>query len=184
MTNPFLTRIGYTPSASERSLELHGPSSVITVTVRSLATSRGTGNLLKRLKSALWRWLNQATPEAGERLQPLELPPQLIVLSHYQQAMQGLAGDAELAEAIGVAPSEVEQWKTGQVPSAEKLRRLRDLATIVARLAEYYESAAIPDWLFGRSPDLGGRQPVELLREGNLADVLSVADAQISGAYI
>jgi transcriptional regulator with XRE-family HTH domain len=163
---------------------LRGPSSIITVTVRSLATSRGTGASLHALKSALLRWLTRRSPEAGERLQPVELPPQLIVLSHYQQAMQGLANDAELANAIGVAPSEVEQWKTGQVPSDEKLRRLRDIATIVARLAEYYDAAAIPDWLFGRNPDLGGRQPIELLREGNLADVLSVAEAQISGAYI
>jgi hypothetical protein len=62
--------------------------------------------------------------------------------------------------------------------------RLQDLATVVARLTEYYAPTAIPDWLYGQNPDLGGRQPIELLREGNLADVLSVADAQISGAYI
>jgi len=185
--NPFFARTGDTPLASERSLELRGTSTIITVTVRSLATSRVARSRIKvadRLRSVIRGWLNRVVPEAVERLQPVELPPQLIVLSYYQQAMQGLADDAELAKAIGVAPAEVEQWKTGQVPSDANLRRLRDLATIVTRLAEYYEPSAIPDWLHGRNPDLEGRQPIELLHEGNLADVLSVAEAQISGAYI
>jgi hypothetical protein len=134
------------------------------------------------------RWSAAARVTVGaspdETMMDRDLSAQLIVLSHYQKALQGLPGDAELADALGVSADEVEQWKAGQDPSDEKLRRLWDLATIVARLSEYYEPAAISDWLHGRSPDLGGRPPIELLREGNLADVLSAAEAQISGAYI
>lgn len=182
-----LATAGPTSRMSLRSLTLRGSSSVITVTVEPAAPPATSA--LGRLKHAVLRAylralarLTGSTPV--EPLEPAELPAQLVVLSHYQQALHGLRSDAELADAIGVSAAEVEQWKAGQVPSDEKLRRLRDLATIVARLAEYYEAAAIPDWLYGRNPDLGGRQPIELLREGNLADVLSVAEAQISGAYI
>lgn len=180
---PELAAAGTSPVANERSLELRGTDSVITVTERVLGDARL--NLAGRAKVAVRRVLSRVSRRANaERLPPAELPPQLIVLSHYQQARQGLPGDAQLADALGVAQAEVEQWKAGQIPSDDKLRRLRDLATIVARLAEYYDAAAIPDWLHGQNPDLGGRQPVELLREGNLADVLSAAEAQISGAYI
>jgi transcriptional regulator with XRE-family HTH domain len=185
-----------TSRESVRSVTLHGSGNVITITVgRDLVLNSGSltsgspatvfGRLKQGVLGALMRaWARVAHTAPVEPLELTDLPAQLIVLSHYQQALQGLPGDTELADAIGVSAGEVAQWKAGQVPSDEKLRRLRDLATIVARLAEYYEPAAIPDWLYGRNPDLGGRQPIELLREGNLVDVLSVAEAQISGAYI
>jgi hypothetical protein len=167
---------------SERSLELRGENGVITVTVRPFARSRVT--FARRVKGVVLRILNRVAPDRTGRLQPAELPTQFIVLSHYLQARRGLPSDQALADAIGVPRAEVVLWTAGQVPGDEKMRRLRDLATIVARLAEYYEPAAIPDWLYGQNPDLGGRQPIELLHEGNLADVLSAAEAQISGAYI
>lgn len=171
-----------TPLSQARSLELREKSFVITITVRP-AAARGP-SFLSRIRSVVHRLLGGGSSAEGDRLEPAQLPPQLVVLSHYQQALQGLPSDAELADAIGVGPTELEQWKAGQMPSDEKLRRLRDLATVVVRLAEHYDSRAIPDWLYGQNPDLGGRRPVELLREGHLADVLSVAEAQISGAYI
>lgn len=185
---------GSTPRKIQ-SVTIRGSGNVITITVGrdlvlspSSLTSGSPATVLGRLKHAVLGAFMRAWARVHvapiEPLELTDLPTQLVVLSHYQQALQGLPGDAELADAIGVSTAEVEQWKSGQVPSDQKLRRLRDLATIVARLAEYYEAAAIPDWLYGRSPDLGGRRPIELLREGNLADVLSVAEAQISGAYI
>jgi transcriptional regulator with XRE-family HTH domain len=179
---PALAPAETTPPARSRSLELREKSFVITITVRSVA-GRGP-SIFSRIRSVVRRLLGRAGPAESERLEPAELPPQLGVLSHYQQALQGLSGDEELADAVGVGFAELEQWKSGQMPSDEKLRRLRDLATVVARLGEYYAPAAIPDWLYGQNPDLGGRRPVELLREGNLADVLSAAEAQISGTYI
>jgi hypothetical protein len=184
--NPDVVTAG-TSSPVQRSLELRGPSSVITVTVRSITDgpTGGLRGLVFRVSQAIGRAFGRQGGTADVRhLEPAELPPQLIVLSHYQQALRGLPGDDALAEAVGVATAEVEAWKAGQMPNDEQLRRLRDLATIVARLADYYDPRAIPDWLYGQSPDLGGRRPVELLREGNLADVLSVAEAQISGAYV
>jgi hypothetical protein len=183
MANSDLAAAETSPIANERSLQLRGKYSIITVTERVLADRRLS--LTGRAKVVVRRVLSRVSRRADtKRLPPGELPPQLIVLSHYQQALQGLPGDEALADAIGVAPAEVEQWKAGHMPDEAKLRRLRDLATVVARLAEYYDAAAIPDWLYGQNPDLGGRQPAELLREGNLADVLSAAEAQISGAYI
>ncbi len=109
----------------------------------------------------------------------------IIRVGHYLQARKGFASDSELADVFPVNRSRISRWKRGEAPEPENARILRDLATVVAQLAEYYDPAVIPSWLRGHNPDLGGRRPLDLIHEGgHLPEILSTIEAQTSGAYL
>jgi hypothetical protein len=50
-------------------------------------------------------------------------------------------------------------------------------------MADYLERSTIYKWLFSANPDLDGEQPMELLRQGRLPEVLMAIEAQTSGAF-
>jgi hypothetical protein len=79
--------------------------------------------------------------------------------------------------------SSLSRWKQGAAPVEANARLPRDLATVVAHLAEYYEPATIPRWLHGNNPDPGYRRPIDAIRAGEIPEVLSVIEAQTSGAF-
>lgn len=108
----------------------------------------------------------------------------IIQMGYYFEARRAFRSDEALAQACSVEHSHAASWHRGESTDPWKLRILRDLAIVVSRLLEYYEPDAVLDWLYGNSPDLGGRQPLELVREGHLTEVLVVIEAQTSGAYV
>jgi hypothetical protein len=84
---------------------------------------------------------------------------------------------------MGVNRSQVSRWAQGRAAHAENAWLLRDLATTVSRLADYYNPGTIGRWLFSGNPDLDGQQPMVLLRQGRLPEVLMAVEAQTSGAF-
>lgn len=122
--------------------------------------------------------------EVVARLDDAELPEFIIRLGHIYEARRGFGNDLDLAGALGAPPDQVERWRRGETADEGTERLLRDLALVVSLLLEYYHPAVIADWLYGLSPDLGGRPPIEVLREGGLADVIAAIDSQTSGAFL
>lgn len=110
-------------------------------------------------------------------------PAECIQRAYYLEARRGFASDAALATAIGVHRSQVTRWAQGRSAHAENAWLLRDLAATVSRLADFYQTGTINRWLFGANPDLDGEQPMELLRQGRLPEVLMAVQAQTSGAF-
>lgn len=129
--------------------------------------------------------LHRPRPEArGERplVQAIE-PAQCIQRAYYLEARKAFTSDAALAEAVGVHRSQVTRWSQGRSAQTANAWLLRDLAAAVSRLADSYQSVTINRWLYGANPDLGGEQPIELLRQGRLPEVLMAIQAQTSGAF-
>jgi hypothetical protein len=110
-------------------------------------------------------------------------PAQVIQRAYYLEARKGFATDSALAEAIGVNRSQVTRWAQGRAAQAANAWLLRDLAAAVSRMADFYNPATISRWLVGANPDLGGEQPIALLRQGRLPEVLMAIEAQTSGAF-
>jgi transcriptional regulator with XRE-family HTH domain len=110
-------------------------------------------------------------------------PDVCIQRAYYLEARRGFATDSALAEAMGVNRSQVSRWAQGRAAHAENAWLLRDLATAVSRMADYYNPASIHRWLFGANPDMGGEPPMALLRQGRLPEVLMAIEAQTSGAF-
>ena len=58
----------------------------------------------------------------------------------------------------------------------------RDLAFVRSELARIYEPEVIDAWLNGKGPR-EEKTPMELLREGDLEEVLALVNASETGAY-
>lgn len=106
----------------------------------------------------------------------------LVRMGHYTKAREGFPNDAALAAAFPVHRSRIASWKQGEQPDEVNARLLRDLAVVVDELEKIYNREVIPDWLFAER--VGGQSPMELLRLGNLAEVLHLINAASTGAYI
>jgi hypothetical protein len=120
--------------------------------------------------------------EQARTLRELE-PAKCIQRAYYLEARKAFTSDAALADAIGVHRSQVTRWSQGQSAQAGNAWLLRDLAAAVSRLADFYQSPTINRWLLGANPDLDGEQPLDLLRQGRLPEVLMAIQAQTSGAF-
>jgi len=126
------------------------------------------------------------TPEPRRSERPLVHsvePGQCIQRAYYLEARKGFPSDAALADAMGVHRSQVTRWAQGRSAQAENAWLLRDIAAAVSRLADFYQTSTINRWLLGANPDLEGEQPIELLRQGRLPEVLMAVQAQTSGAF-
>lgn len=110
-------------------------------------------------------------------------PEQHIVLGDYHRARRGFAGDAEMARVMDVPESHVSAWRAGKLPERGDARLLAALGIVVDELAQFMDPEVIPDWLTTPQIEAGGREPIELLRQGALAEVLQLANAAEYGAY-
>ena len=109
---------------------------------------------------------------------------QVFAMADYLRARRGFSTDQEMAQLLGVHRSRLIAWKQGaDVPNPQNRRLLSHLAVVVQELAEYLDPDVIPDWLMTEQHSLGGRTPVQALREGSLADVLQAVNATEHGAF-
>jgi hypothetical protein len=60
----------------------------------------------------------------------------------------------------------------------------RHLAIVVEELDNFLDPDVISDWLLTEQLTLGGRTPMQALRDGDLAQVLQLVNATEHGAYI
>lgn len=99
-------------------------------------------------------------------------------------ARRAFPSDAAIAEALGVNRSQVRRWRQGSTrPSPENADLLVGLDTIVELLTDTLDPSTIPKWLKGFNAHLGDRRPIDLLRRGNLSDVIGAVEALKSGSY-
>ncbi len=130
-----------------------------------------------------WEGSVLTKPGAMEGAAAFVEPTRWIQRAYYLEARRGFPTDSSLAEAVGVSRSQITRWSRGEPAQRENVWLLRDLAAAVSRLADHFEDATIHRWLFGSNPDLEGEQPIELLRQGRLPEVLMAVEAQTSGAF-
>jgi transcriptional regulator with XRE-family HTH domain len=123
-----------------------------------------------------------ATPGRGAA--PALRPEQHMVMGDYHRARQGFSTDAELARVMGVHRSRVAAWKNGEMPDPANMELLTALGVVVHELAQFMDPEVIPDWLTTGQVEADGREPIELLREGALTEVLQLANATEHGAYV
>jgi hypothetical protein len=112
---------------------------------------------------------------------PLE---RLALVSHYVRARTAFASDLEMSEMLGIDRTRLIAWKKGtSKPRQEQLRYLADVATTVDALRRFLHPTVMGDWLVAPKIQLEDRSPVDLLREGRLADVLQAANASEHGSF-
>jgi hypothetical protein len=101
-----------------------------------------------------------------------------------QAVRRAFASDAQVADALGVDRSQVKRWLEGTTePGPGNAERVVGLDAAVELLTGYLSPTSIPKWLMGTNAHLGDRRPVDLIRQGNLSEVIGAIEALKSGAY-
>lgn len=54
---------------------------------------------------------------------------------------------------------------------------------MIALLSSFLAENSFPKWLNGVNANLDNRRPIRVLREGSIADVIAVIEAQKAGVY-
>ncbi len=146
------------------------PSNEVEVEKKPRAATTRSGRAERRKKHAF-----ASLPRSAE---------QTLLLADYLRARQGFATDAELATVLGIHPSQISRWKSGEFPSTENAALLRQLAVVTEELVQFLDPEVVADWLTTPQFELANRTPMQALRESRLADVLLAANATEYGAYI
>jgi transcriptional regulator with XRE-family HTH domain len=101
-----------------------------------------------------------------------------------ESARRAFPSDARVAEALGVDRAQVKRWREGRTtPGRENADRIVGLDAAIELLSDWLEPGSIAKWLTGFNAHLGDRRPLDLLREGNLSDVIAAIEALKSGSY-
>ena len=88
-------------------------------------------------------------------------------IDHLAEWLEVTLGPRLVAYAVGVSPSDVGRYASGEdVPAEDVARRLRDLYTATWFIASTDGPGSAHDWLTLPNPMLENRTPAELLREG------------------
>lgn len=96
---------------------------------------------------------------------------------------QDEGGASEVAEIAGVHRSQVSRWRGGQDPSKENQERLLALYHVRRVLESLYPRPTAEKWLAGANAHLGNRKPLDLLRQGRVAEVLAAIEQDRSDSY-
>jgi len=101
-----------------------------------------------------------------------------------ESARRAFTSDAQVADALGVDRAQVKRWREGETePGPGNAERVVGLDAAVELLSGYLAPSSIPKWLMGVNAHLGDRRPVDLLRQGNLSEVIAAIEALKSGSY-
>jgi len=108
-------------------------------------------------------------------------------VAHRLDSIKDRAGvrSREIAELLDTTPQTVSRWQQGRVdPHPAKLHQLLALEWLATQLAEFYEPGDARLWLYSPHKLLGGKQPAELIADGDIESVLTLIDQLRDGAYV
>ena len=110
-------------------------------------------------------------------------PPGPGARRHLDTCRAALGSDRAVAEILGVSPSQVSRWRTGQLPDLDNADRLAGLALVVEMLARWLAPQVREGWIHGPNAHLAGLSPAYLIRLGRVADVVGALEAEKAGLY-
>ena len=92
---------------------------------------------------------------------------------------------ADVAQVTRTDPKTVYAWRASNTrPRSATYDRLDGLREVVRTLADSLTPRGVGQWLHANNRLLGGRRPLEVLREGETDAVLQAARSFVDGAYV
>lgn len=125
----------------------------------------------------------QSTAHATKDSSTFRPTPETSAHHHLATCRMALASDRAVAEILGVAPSQVSRWRSGQIPDPDNADRLGGLALVVEMLGRWLTPELVDSWLRGPNAHLADRAPCQLIRQGQVADVIGAIEAEKAGSY-
>lgn len=102
---------------------------------------------------------------------------------HLATCRSALGSDRAVAGLLGVSPSQVSRWRSGQIPDPDNADRLSGLALVLEMLSRWLAPDAVEGWLQGANAHLSNRSPAYLIRLGKIADVIGAIEAEKAGVF-
>jgi len=97
---------------------------------------------------------------------------------------KGAMRNIEVANLLGTRPETVSRWNQGRAyPHASTEKILLELEYIVDQLSDFYEPNEARLWIFSRQKHLGGASPAELIRNGQIDEVLRLVQQLRDAVY-
>ncbi|MCD4814687.1 MbcA/ParS/Xre antitoxin family protein [bacterium] len=89
----------------------------------------------------------------------------------------------KVADLLQVDRSRITKWQKGEFPDAENVQKIAALAHLFTLLISYYYEDVALSWLKGTNAHLGNKRPIDLIRKGQIDDVILAAKQTIAGSY-
>jgi DNA-binding transcriptional regulator YiaG len=101
------------------------------------------------------------------------------------ESLRGTFGSQSvLAVILNVDRSSVTRWLHGEdAPDPKNEERITALRYVMARLQKIFRTEAAIAWLKGMNAHLAHQRPLDLLREGRVAEVISAIEQTEAGSY-
>ncbi len=90
---------------------------------------------------------------------------------------------SRLAALLAVDRSRVSRWLRTEAPDAANRHKLEALEFVFSRLQSSLPSATAEKWLLGVNAHLANRRPIDLIRDGRVAEVIAALEQFEAGAY-
>lgn len=107
----------------------------------------------------------------------------LVAATRSAATPTAFSSDAELAQWLGINPNLLARYRNGHRPRGQTAWRLIGLDAVLAALEQVFDPRVIPDWLLGVNAHLGDQRPLDVLREGHVAEVMSAVEAERTGSF-
>ena len=89
----------------------------------------------------------------------------------------------QLARLLEVDRSRISRWLKSEIPDAENQSRVEALEFVLSRLTAFLVPETAMKWLTGVNAHLGDRRPIDLLRQGRVAEVIAAIEQFEAGSY-
>jgi hypothetical protein len=96
--------------------------------------------------------------------------------------MNCLGTQSKVAELLNVNRSSVCRWLSSK-PDPANLLKISELSLIFQKLHSVFQPQTAAEWLYGVNAHLGNQKPIDLAREGRIAEVLAAIEQEETLAY-
>jgi uncharacterized protein (DUF2384 family) len=90
---------------------------------------------------------------------------------------------SQLARLLEVDRSRISRWLTAETPDVENQAKVEALEFVFSRLTAFLAPETAREWLMGMNAHLSNRRPIDLLRQGRVAEVIAAIEQFEAGSY-
>lgn len=90
---------------------------------------------------------------------------------------------SQLARLLEVDRSRISRWLKSEIPDADNRTKVEALEFVLSRLTTFLSPETAGKWLMGMNAYLGDRRPIDLLRQGRVAEVIAAIEQSETGSY-
>ena len=125
----------------------------------------------------------QRASVVGRRTQSYRAMTARLRSAEAEAGKVAFGNQAAFADWAGTHRSQITRLARGQDIGGEPGWRIAGLVSVVLALLEVYEPDAVSGWLQGINPHLNNRRPLDVLADGDVAQVMSAIQATRVGSF-